>query len=204
MALTQNKKISFIIIAVFLGSLFVLSYLGNPRSPIIEYTPYITGSISLLVGIYLYLFYSGLYKPKYKTVAQVVLIENMARTNVKQRKFMAIFLMLFGAYNLIWHDPDMYRLKSDIEANKWTAKDKARLLQIYANGISSRHKEHPELVKIFCNCIVNSIMKSIGRQEYINDLKLPGDEQDKIFSPLVTGCAPVYQRGIDSLGKQRK
>lgn len=112
---------------------------------------------------------------------------------------------MYGGYVLIRHDPNMYRLNSDIEANKWTADDKIKLSKEFTDNISSQvKKKHPEEVKYYCNCVVDKIMKIMGRQDYIDDSKLPQTEQDKIFTPIVDSCAAAYHRNADSVERQKK
>jgi hypothetical protein len=201
MALT-NKKIAIIGASLIMGPLVAFYFLNHQQGPIVKYLPYINGSIFFLAGAFLFLISFGFYKPKYETPEAETRIENWARNRLKKAKFSSIFLMLFGAYNLIWHDPNMYRLNSEVEANKWTAEDKAKLLQVYTHGLADSNKEHPELVKVYCNCVVNKIMKSMGRQEYIDLFKLPGDKQESVITPLIKGCVSTYRQSLDSAEKE--
>jgi hypothetical protein len=124
-----NKKMIVIFATcVLLGLLFDEYMHRQPHDPLVNYMPYINGAVFFLGGLYLFLFSFRIYQPKHKTVEQALKVDNLLRTRGNQMKFGSIFMILFGAYNLIWHNPDLYRLNSDIENNKWTDKDKAVLI----------------------------------------------------------------------------
>jgi hypothetical protein len=204
MELNKNKRIIIVFTAIFLGSVFAIYLLNKPYGPIIGYLPYLNGSVFLTVGIFAFLLAFKIYIPKYKTVEQGLRIDNLLRSWGKFGKFGSIFMILFGAYNLIWHDPDMYRLNSTVENNKWTEKDREKLLKIYTNALSSKDKKHPQLIVDYCTCSVDMIMKRMTRQQYIDHLALPKDEQNNIFGPIVKDCSDSYHRRVDSADKKAK
>jgi len=200
----KNKKIIIVVVSIVLGLLYAGYLLYKPQASVINYLPYITGVIFLFGGGYFFLLSFGIYKPKYKTDEQQLKVADLLERQGKLLKFSAIVMILYGAYALIRHDPNMYRLDSYVEANKWTNKDKTRLLEIYTNDLARKNREQPELVKDYCECVVDNIMKTMGRKEYIDDLALPTDEQNKIFAPVIKDCSAKYQDRVDSVEKQRK
>ncbi len=191
-------------IAILLGVLIAAYLLYKPYTPFINYYPYINGSVSLFAGLYFFLLSFGIYKPKYKTAEQAVKVDDLLKKWGGLWKLCSIVMILFGAYNLIWHDPDMYRISSTVENNKWTGKDRTKLLKIYITSLGSKDKKHPQLTVDYCTCSVDMIMKRLTRQQYIDDLALPKDEQNNIFGPIVKDCAAVYRRRVDSVEKIQK
>ncbi|HAL82242.1 MAG TPA: hypothetical protein DCO83_08400 [Mucilaginibacter sp.] len=203
MKLDYNKRVGIIIIAILLGLLFAVYILYQPiEASIYNYLPFIFGSGFFLGGLYSFLLSFKIYKPKYKTEEQQVTVDELLKKRGKLWKVGSIFMILYGLYNLIWHDPNMYRLNSRVENSRWTDKDKAKLLKIYITGLSSKDKKHPQLIVDYCTCSVDMIMKKMTRQQYIDDFALPKDEQNNIFVHIVKDCATIYQRRVDSVDKK--
>jgi hypothetical protein len=119
----------------------------------------------------------------------------------KRGKFGSIFLILFGAYNLIWHDPNIYRLNSAIEVNKWTEKDKAGMIKLCIRGAGASAKKYPQIVLEYCTCSTDKIIHSIGRREFIADSSKSANEQFKIDSPFTQGYIIIANQQIDSKKK---
>ncbi len=134
MELNKSKRIVIVFTAIFIGSVFAIYLLDKPYGSIINYFPYINGFVFFLSGLCLFLFSFRIYRPKYKTVEQALKFDNMLRTWGNQWKFGSIVMILFGAYTLIRHDPNMYRLNSTIENNKWTDQDKTALIKNCMKG----------------------------------------------------------------------
>ncbi|HZY40000.1 MAG TPA: hypothetical protein VFE53_25275 [Mucilaginibacter sp.] len=197
-----NKKITIIFVAcVLFGALFDLYILKRPQSPTIDYLPYIFGSISFLMGVYSSLLCFKIYTPKYKTVEQALRVDNLLRAWGNWGKFGAIFMILFGAYTLIRHDPNMYRLNSTIENNKWTDKDKAVLIKNCIKGAVVASKKYPKITLDYCTCAIDKVMASVGRKEYIENSSKSANEQYKIDLPLIQGCEIIFNRQVDSAKK---
>jgi len=190
--------------AILLGLLFTAYLLYKPYSLIINYYPYIDGSFLFLLGIFTFLITFRIYIPRYKTVEQALRVDNLLRTWGNWGKFGSIFMILFGAYTLIRHDPNMYRLNSTIENNKWTDKDKAVLIKMCMKGAVVASKKYPKITLDYCTCSIDKLMQSISRKEYIEDSSKSADEQYKIDSPFIQGCLVVFSRQVDSVKKQRK
>jgi hypothetical protein len=203
MELNKNKRIAIIVTAILPGLLCTAYLLYKPYSSIINYYPYISGSVSFLFGLYLFLLTFRIYKPKYKTVEQALKIDGLLKTWGNWWKVGSIVMILFGAYNLIWHDPDFYRLNSTVENSKWTNKDKAVLIKMCMKGAVVGSKKYPQITLDYCTCSVDKIMKSIGRKEYIENSSKSADEQYKIDSPFIQGCLIIFSHQIDSI-KQEK
>jgi hypothetical protein len=201
MELNKNKRITIVMIAILLGLLFAAYLLCEPYGSISNYFPYINGSIFFLGGLYLFLFSYGIYKPKYKTVEQALKVDNLLRTTGKRWKFSSIIMILFGLYNLIWHDPDFYRLNSTVENNKWTNKDKAVMIKNCMKGARVGAKKYPQITLDYCTCSIDKLIQSIGKKEYIEK---SADEEYKLDSPLIQGCLIIFSRRVDSAKKQEK
>jgi len=198
MELNKNKKTVIVFTAIFLGSVFASYLLYQPYGSIINYFPYINGAIFFIAGLYAFLLIFKIYRPKYKTIEQALKIDNLLRSWGKWGKFGSIFMMLFGAYNLIWHDPNMYRLNSTIENNQWTEKDRAAMIKSCMNGAVVASKKYPQITLDYCTCSIDRIMHSIGRKEYIENLSKSADEQYKIDSPHIQGCVIIFSHRVDS------
>jgi len=200
----KNVRIIIVFTAIFLGSVFAMYMLDKPHDPFVNYLPYINGSIFFLVGLFTFLLVFKIYIRKYKTVEQALKVDNLLRSAGNWGKFGSIFMILFGAYTLIRHDPNMYRLSSTVEQDKWTEKDRAKLLKIYINGLSPKDKKHPGLLVDYCTCSVDMIMKRLTRQQYIDAFALPKAKQNDIFEPLIKECSDTYHRRVDSTDSKKK
>jgi hypothetical protein len=197
-----NKKMTVIFAAcVLLGLLFDEYLPEQPHEPMVNYLPYINGSVFFLFGLCLFLFSFRIYRPKYKTVEQALKFDNVLRRWGNQWKFGSIIMILFGAYTLIKHDPNMYRLNSTIENKKWTDQDKAALIKNCMKGAVVASKKYPKITLDYCTCSIDKIIHIVGREEYIEK---PSDEEYKIDSPLIQGCVITFSRQIDSAKKQGK
>lgn len=192
------------VIAILLGLISATYLLYTPEASIINYFPYINGSIFFLGGLYLFNFSFRVYTPKYKTIEQALKVDNLLRVNGKHWKFSSIFMILFGAYNLIWHDPNMYRLYSEIEKNTWTSQDKAEFMKSCSRYAGATAKKYPQIVEDYCTCSMAKIVKGMGKEEYTEDLSKSTQEQFKIDSPFIEGCLIDAKRRVDSVKQQRK
>jgi hypothetical protein len=203
MELNKNKRIAIMVTSILLGLLFAAYLLNKPNTSTTNYFPYINGSVFFLGGLYLFLLSFRIHKPKYKTVEQALKVDDLLKTWGKLWKVGSIVMILFGAYNLIWHDPDFYRLNSSIEKSRWINKDKEELLKICINKVGKIDKEHPQAVTSYCSCITDKFMK-MNKQEYLDDLSMPKKEQDNKFNPMIQGCAIDYHHRVDSAEKEGK
>jgi hypothetical protein len=178
MKVSKNTKVVMMVVAILLGLLFAVYVLNQPiHASIYNYLPYIYGSTFLLVGLYLFLLVFRIYTPKYKTVEQALKVDNLLRTWGNMWKVGSIFMILWGAYNLISHDPNIYRLNSTIEDNRWANKDKAVLIKACLKGAGNTAKKYPEITLDYCTCTTNKIMHSMGTPKvqmsnsFIDDVK---------------------------------
>lgn len=197
----KNKKIAIVFTAIFLGLVFASYLLYKPYGSIINYSPYINGAIFFIVGLYAFLLTFKIYIPKYKTVEQALRIDNLLGSWGKWGKFGSIFMMLFGAYNLIRHDPNMYRLNSTIENNQWTEKDRGEMIKSCMKSAVVASKKYPQITLDYCTCSIDKIMHSFGRREYIENLSKSANEQYKIDSPHIQGCLINFSHRVDSAKK---
>jgi len=204
MELDKNKKTTIVVVAIFVGLLLAAYLLFKPYSSAANYFPYINGSVFFISGVYLFLLSFRIYRPKHKTVEQALKVDNMLKSLGNRGKFGSVFMILFGAYNLIWHDPDFYRLHSTIENNKWTANDKAVMIKNCMKGAVNATKKYPQITLDYCTCSIDKIMKSVNRKEYIDKISKSPEQEYKIDSPLIQGCLVVYIRAVDSVKKQAK
>ena len=175
-----NRKVTiFFVTCVLLGTLFDSYFLKQPQAPTSIYLPYITGSIFFLMGVYVSLLCFKIYTPKYKTVEKALRVDNLLRAWGNWGKFGSIFLMLYGAYTLIRHDPNMYRLNSTIENNKWTDSDKEELIKNCMKGAVVASKKYPKITLDYCTCAIDKITASVGRKEYLE--KNPSKSADEEY-----------------------
>ena len=197
MKLSKNTKIVIMVVAILLGLLLAVYILNQPiHASIYDYLPFIVGSTSLLTGLYLFLFAFRIYKPKYKTEEQQAKVADLLERRGKSWKFSSIFLILYGAFVLIRHDPDMFRLNSTIENNKWTDQDKTALIKNCMKGAVIASKKYPKITLDYCTCAIDKIIHTVGRKEYIEK---PSDEEYKIDSPLIQGCVITFSLRVDSV-----
>jgi hypothetical protein len=200
----KNKRVTIVVIAILLGLMLAVYLLNRPYASTTNYFPYINGSVFFIAGLYFFLLSFRIYKPKYKTAEQALKVDALLSRWGNWAKFGAIYMILFGAYNLIWHDSDFYRLNSAVENNKWTAKDRAVVIKMCMKGAVAAAKKYPKITLDYCTCSTDKIIKSMSRKDYIEDASKPAAEQNKIDSPFIQGCLIIFSRRIDSVKKQGK
>lgn len=83
MELNKSKRIAIVVTAILFGLLFAAYLLYKPYAPIINYYPYINGSVFFLAGLYLFMLSFRIYTPKYKTVEQALKVDNLLRSCLK-------------------------------------------------------------------------------------------------------------------------
>jgi len=162
--------------------------------------------IIVVVSIVLGLLYAGylLYKPQASVINYLPYITGVI--------FLFgggyFFLLSFGIYKPKYKtDEQQLKVADLLERQGKLLKFSAIVMILYGAYALIRHdknREQPELVKDYCECVVDNIMKTMGRKEYIDDLALPTDEQNKIFAPVIKDCSAKYQDRVDSVEKQRK
>jgi len=198
-----KKKFAIIFIIFILVGVLVDEYLlRDSNDSTVNYFPYINGSIFLVAGIYAALLTFRIYQPKYKNVEQALKVDNLLRTWGNTGKFSSIFMIFFGAYNLIWHDPNMYRLNSTIENNKWTKEDRAAMIKNCMNGAVVASKKYPQITLDYCTCSIDKIIEHVSRKDYIKNSSNSVEGEYKIDSPFIQGCVITFTRKVDSIKKQ--
>lgn len=156
--------------------------------------PLIFGISSLLLGIYLFLVFFGIYKPKTSEET-----EEKSENMKLMMKVISIILILKGGYNLLNLDSDTYRINSKEAETEWSETAKDSLNKYCLIGMSEQPKENSKINFDYCNCTSEKIMKTYTQTEYEKIIKKPVDEQFKVFSELVKDCKAELQRKIDSV-----
>lgn len=200
----NTRTIIIITVPIIMGMGLTIYILNQPvEASIYDYLPYITGVVSIAVGLYFALLSFGIYKPKYKSEAQQVRVDDLVKKHGKSMKFGSIFLILYGLYNLILHDPDMYRLNSRVEAARWTNRDKAKFITDCLKIAGPKLKNHDHIALEYCTCAIDKIMKEMNKNQYIDDLSMPKRAQDDKFDPVFDGCAINLKQRVDSAEKTK-
>src|SRR5690554_3636431 len=101
----------------------------------IQYLPYILGTVSLLGGIFIFLLAFKIYQPKHKTEKDKERFERWHDKFGIFLKIASILLIINGAYDLIANNPDRYKIGSS-EKTEWTESDRQELINrcIYQAG----------------------------------------------------------------------
>ena len=164
-----------------------------------NYLPLIFGISSLLLGIYLFLVFFGIYKPK-TTEEKEEKSENFKLL----MKVFSVLLIFKGCYNLLNLNSDTYKIYSKKLNNEWSANAKDSLNKYCLIGMGAQPKEYSIINLEYCNCTSEKIMKTYTQVEYEKLIKKPVDEQMKIFSESLKDCQKILYRKIDSIEKLKK
>jgi hypothetical protein len=165
------------------------------------YLTYIFGTISSLIGFYLFLVSFKIYTPKHKTENSKIRFDESQRKFGSFLKVASIVLILNGAYDLIIHDTERYLIGSAKVTNEWTSNDRDQLINECIIGAGKTGEKYPELVKEYCECSTNKIMDAFTKAQYINDTKKTEEERMKILKPVFQSCIDEFEISIDSINK---
>jgi hypothetical protein len=201
----QKKKFGYIATAIIVGISLVIDLRSQPNNAkVYYYLPYINGVVFTSAGLYFFLFSFGIYKLKYKSYEQRERVEGMLKKRGNSLKFGSIVVLIFGAYNLIVHDPKMYMLNGQIENSKWTDRDKQIFIKSCLKIVEPKLKNHHQIALDYCTCSIDKIMKDMEKKQYVDDLSMPKQTQDDKFEPFYDGCAVNIKRWVDSAEKTGK
>jgi hypothetical protein len=164
-----------------------------------NHLPLIFGVSSLLLGIYLFLVFFGIYKPKTSEETEEK-SENMKLI----MKVISIILILKGCYNLLNLDADTYKINSTKAKTEWSANAKDSLNKYCLIGKGEIPEKYSKIMSEYCNCTSEKIMQTKTQEEYEIIIKKPVEEQLKIFSEIVKDCKTELQKKIDSIEKSNK
>lgn len=164
-----------------------------------NYLPLIFGISSLLLGIYLFLVFFGIYKPKTSEETEEK-SENMKLL----MKVISVILILKGCYNLLNLDADTYKINSTKVKTEWSETAKDSLNKYCLIGMGKQQENYSKINIEYCNCTTEKIMKSYTQEEYETLIKKPVDEQIQIFTELLKDCKTDLQKKIDLIEKTNK
>ena len=174
-----------------------------------NYLPFIFGFGSLFIGVTLLLISFGFYKRKYKTEEQIEKNNAFYSKYGLIIKIIGIILIFRGGYNVLNPNADRYSLESNsIISNKnikdqnnksWEIKDREILVKKCIEETGLNGKNHPAIIKEYCECSIDNIMIAMTKEEYLENLKKPIEEQTKMQLPLFKSCYDVMSKKIDSL-----
>lgn len=164
-----------------------------------NYLPLIFGISSLLLGIYLFLVFFGIYKPK--TSEQT---EEKSENMKVIMKVISVILILKGCYNLLNLDSDTYKTNSTKLKTEWSETAKDSLNKYCLIGMGEQPEKYSKINFEYCDCTTEKIMKSYTQEEYETIIKKPVEEQMQIFSELLKDCKADLQKKIDMIEKNNK
>lgn len=168
----------------------------------INYVPYIFGLSSFLCGFFLFLISFRLYKPKHKTEEQKERHEKTLEKFGIFLKVCSVILILKGAYDLINSDPDRYRIGKSNKTPEWTKEDRVILIKNCIRDSGPTAKNYPQIIKEYCECSTDKIMKGMTKNRYEKSLSKPQEEQIKEILPLFRDCFVELKQRIDSVDRQ--
>ncbi len=164
-----------------------------------NYLPLIFGISSLLLGIYLFLVFFGIYKPK--TSEQT---KEKSESIKVIMKVISIILILKGCYNLLNLDSDTYKTNSTKLKTEWSLTAKDSLNKYCLIGMGEQPEKYSKINFEYCECTTLKIMESYTQEEYETLIKKPVEEQMQIFTELLKDCQKDLQKKKNSIEKTNK
>ena len=161
-----------------------------------NHLPLIFGISSLLLGIYLFLVFFGIYKPKNS--------EDKSENMKLMMKVISVILILKGCYNLLNLNSDTYKTNSSKVKTEWSENSKDSLNKYCLVGKGEIPEKYAKIMSEYCNCTSEKIMENKTQEEYEIIIKKSADEQLKIFSELVKDCKVELQKKRDSIENNNK
>jgi hypothetical protein len=161
-----------------------------------QYLPYIFGTISLLFGVFVFLFAFKIYKPKQTTEKEK---ERMERWHEKFGTFLKIasfLLIINGAYDLIANNQDRYRI-GNTEKTEWAEWDRQELIERCVREAGTTANIYPAITREYCECSIDKIMTTMSYMEYVENSEKPTDEQLSEIMPLIQSCTDELNRRIE-------
>ena len=157
--------------------------------------PYVFGTFSLFIGIYIFSLTFKLNNSNHKTIEDN---KKEKKWYVKYRGIMiliSILLIANGAYDLILGDPERYRIGSP-KKTLWEKEDKDLMVQNCMRDANSTATKYPIITRGYCNCSTEEITKKMSYQEYVNSLEMTVNERLKIIMPLIQDCVARLNQKI--------
>ena len=157
-----------------------------------QYSPYIFGIISLLIGLIIFLFSFKILIPKKRREESKSKVVNFREKFETLMKVCSIILILNGAYDLIIRDSEKYQLGFS-ERTVWNDSDREHLINCCLQEVLKTKSNYPELSKQFCACSVDNIMSKISYTEHLRRLEKTPEEQDRLVAPLLQECLNEFR-----------
>lgn len=164
-----------------------------------NYLPLIFGISSLLLGIYLFLVFFGIYKPKTSEKT-----EKKSENMIIIMKIISVILIMKGGYNLLNLDSDTYKMNLTKVKAEWSETAKDSLNKYCLIGMGEQPEKYSKINFEYCNCTTEKIMKSYTQEEYETIIKKPVEEQVQIFTELLKDCKKDLQMKKDIIEKTNK
>lgn len=162
------------------------------------YLPYIFGTISLLGGVYLFLYSFKIYKPKLRTDEAKFRYEKSLEKFGAIVKIASIIMIINGGYDLITRDSDRYLINSTQKKSEWTDDDRNQIISECIQGAGETGEKYPILTKQYCECSAERIMNAFSKDQYIRDSKLEQNERLDLLLPVFQDCIDILKVKIDS------
>jgi hypothetical protein len=168
----------------------------------INYLPYIFGISSLLLGIYLFLVFFEIYKPK-KLTEQT---KEKSESFKSMMKIFSVILIFNGGYDLLNSNPERYKIeasesKKEISDEIWTDNDRQILVEKCIKESGQIAIDNPNIVKEYCECSIDNVMLAMTKKEYLINSQKTREEQMKVQMPLFQMCYDNMTKKLDSLYK---
>lgn len=171
--------------------------------------PFAFGFCSLFIGVNLLLLSFGFYKKKDRTQEQIDKNDAFYSKYGLIIKIFGLILIFRGGYNILNPDPNRYVLESEkVVSNRnktehnndvWETKDREILVEKCIKETGLNGKRHPDVIRDYCECSIDNIMIAMTKEEYLENLEKPIEEQTKTQLPLFQSCYDIMSKKIDSL-----
>jgi hypothetical protein len=165
----------------------------------INHLPLIFGISSLILGVYLFLVFFGIYKPKTSEET-----EEKSENAKLLMKVISVALILKGCYNLLNLDADTYKIGKTKLKTEWSGNAKDSLNKYCFIGMGKQPEKFSKINLEYCNCTTEKIMKSYTQEEYEKIIKKPVEEQFQIFNELLKDCKTELQKKSYSIENNSK
>jgi hypothetical protein len=160
----------------------------------IQYLPYIFGTVSFVGGVWLFLFSFKIYEPKAKTEEQKERITKLHSKFGTFIKVISVVLIINGAYDLIARNPERYRIGSKGKT-EWQNSHRKELIKKCMNRAPTSVK-FPKITKEYCECSSDKIINNLTYQEYVEIMERRKEKRMKALKEVVGGCLSQMRNKI--------
>lgn len=156
---------------------------------------FISGVISLISGVFIFLFVFKVLKPLLKTEDAENKYNSWLFKNTSKAKGLAFLLTVFGIMVVIKNNPDLTTentpSNTSAQSRSWTDNDKASLTNECVKMYVSQEEipdSDVDLAENYCQCTTEKMTEEFSIRDLLSHDSLSQMEKIQLYEPVVKNC----------------